>query len=243
MALFNREEEVDALRRRFESRKSFLLHGPSGVGKTHLLECVKPEFPNVLYCSQSSSPQAVFRALAEALIQQKDAAVLHAMGRRSVEAITAVSLKGIITRILRGSRYVIVLDHLNRPGHSLAAAIRELMISCSVPVIAVARSAHMEDAGFVAPMFPDRGDKLVIKNFGPDIAESFIRALAAEQNLVVENFNEFVSKVVEFSDGNPGAIVKIARMAGMSKYRFGGHVKLSPLYIDFRLELASANSE
>jgi len=59
----------------------------------------------------------------------------------------------------------------------------------------------------------------------------------------VENFSEFAARVVEFSGGNPGAIVKMIDMAGLPKYRLGQHVKLSPLYIDFRMEMASANSE
>ena len=243
MKLFRRDEELDALRKRLTARRSVLLHGPSGVGKTLLLACIRPEFPQLLCCLQSSSPQVVFRVLADALMHEKDAAMLRAMASRCLEGITAVSLKGIVTRVLSGSKYMIILDHLNRPSHSLAATIRELMISCSVPVIAVARSAHMEDAGFAAPMFPDRGDKLAIKNFDPETAEDFVRAVAAERKLTVENFSEFVARVVEFSAGNPGAIVKMVEMAGLSKYRLGDHVKLSPLYIDFRIESASANSE
>ncbi len=243
MTIFDREEELNALRRRLESRKPFLLHGASGVGKTLLLEHMAPEF-NVLYCQQSSSSQAVFRALAEELVYKKDAAMHAALGRRSVGTVTTVSVKGIVTRVLhQSSRYTIILDHLNRPSHSLAAVVRELTISCSVPVVAVARSAHMEDAGFVAPLFPDRGDKFTIKNFDPVTAENFVRVVAAEQNLVVDNFSEFVARLVEFSGGNPGAIVKMVRMAGLSKYRLGAHVKLSPLYIDFRVGSASAGSK
>ena len=243
MKIFHRDEEIAALRGRLRSRKSLLLHGPSGVGKTLLLEHVVPEYRDVLYCSQASSPHAVFGALAEELVRNQDPALLLALRGRSSEAMSAVSLKGIAIRVLRGSKYMVVLDHLNRPSHSVAATIRELMISCSVPVIAVARSAHMEDAGFVAPLFPDRGDKLAIKNFDPDIAESFVRVLAEEEGLRVENFDEFVTRVVELSDGNPGAIAKIVRMAGMPKYRLGSHVKLSPLYIDFRLDSVSAKSK
>ncbi len=47
-AVFHREEEIDALRKRFAARKSVLLHGPSGVGKTLLLEHVMPDFPHRL---------------------------------------------------------------------------------------------------------------------------------------------------------------------------------------------------
>jgi len=243
MKVFHRDEEIDALRRRIASRKSFLLSGPSGVGKTVLLEHLMPEFPEMLYCPQSSSPHAVFRSLAGALVQRGYTAMLNAKGSRSLAVITAVSLKGIVTRVLTGSKYIVVLDHLNRPSHSMAAAVRELMIARSIPTIAVARSAHMEDAGFVAPLFPERTDKLTLKNFDLESAESFVRLLAVERRLVVENFAEFVTRVVEFSDGNPGAIAGMVKMAGMDRYRLGNHVKLSPLYIDFRLQSLTASSE
>ncbi|MGA2991831.1 MAG: AAA family ATPase [Candidatus Korobacteraceae bacterium] len=236
MTVFDRIDEIEALRRRLGERISVLLHGPAGAGKTLLLEHVLPEFPHLLYCPQSSSPQAVFRAIARALARKKDAAMLHALGSRPAGTITAVSLKGIVTKVLRGSGYMIVLDHLNRPSHSMAAVVRELMISCSIPVIAVARSAHMEDAGFVGPLFPDRGDKFAIKNFDPKTARSFVRVVAEEHKLAAENFDELAARIVELSGGNPGAIVRMVKMARMSKYRLGEHVKLAPLYIDFRLQ-------
>jgi len=66
--IFDREGEIDSLRRRIGKRQSFLLYGPSGVGKTLLLKRVLPEFPYVLYSPKSVSPQTVFRNLAVALL-------------------------------------------------------------------------------------------------------------------------------------------------------------------------------
>jgi predicted AAA+ superfamily ATPase len=245
-AVFHREEEFDALRRRVAARKSALLHGPSGVGKTLLLDHLMPDFPHLLNCPQSSSSQAVFRSLAEILAHKKDTAMLRALGGRPAEAIrqkTAVSLKGIVISILCGKQYMVVLDHLHRPSHSFATMVRELMISYSVPVVAVARSAHMEDAGFVAPLFPDRADKLEIKNFDSESAKEFAKLVAKELNLRAENLDDFLTRLVEFSEGNPGAIARMINMATMSKYRVDGHIIVSPLYIDFRLRCAAAASE
>ena len=138
---------------------------------------------------------------------------------------------------------MVVLDHLHRPSHSFAAMVHELMISCSVPVVAVARSAHMEDAGFVAPLFPDRADKLAIKNFDPETAQGFAKLVAEDHKLRAENLGDFLARLVEFSEGNPGAIASMINMATMSKYRLEEHIIVSPLYIDFRLRCAAANSE
>jgi hypothetical protein len=244
-AVFHREEEIDALRKRFAARKPVLLHGPSGVGKTLLLEHVMPDFPYVLYCAQSSSSQAVFHSLAEVLAEKKDTAILRRLGSSPADAIrqkTAVSLKGIVISVLRGTKYMVVLDHLHRPSHSFAAMVHELITSCSVPVVAVARSAHMEDAGFVAPLLPDRADKLAIKNFAPETAQEFAQLTAKNRMLSAENLDDFLTRLVEFSEGNPGAIASMVDMATMSKYRLEDHIKVSPLYIDFRLRCAAAAS-
>jgi len=46
---------------------------------------------------------------------------------------------------------------------------------------------------------------------------------------------EFLGKVLEFSGGNPGAILAMLEMAGYPKYRSDEHIKITPLYIDFRM--------
>jgi hypothetical protein len=40
---------------------------------------------------------------------------------------------------------------------------------------------------------------------------------------------------LEFSEGNPGAIVALVEMAKYTKYRSDEHIKITPLYIDFRM--------
>ncbi len=42
---------------------------------------------------------------------------------------------------------------------------RGIHVSCATPVIAVTRSAHMEDACSVSPLLPDRSERLAIRNF------------------------------------------------------------------------------
>ncbi len=53
--------------------------------------------------------------------------------------------------------------------------------------------------------------------------------------LAAPNLNEFVGKILEFSAGNPGAIVSLIGMAKYPKYRSDEHIKITPLYIDFRM--------
>jgi hypothetical protein len=138
--------------------------------------------------------------------------------------------------------YRIVLDHLNRPSPALGAMIGEVMLSCSTPVLAVARSAHMEDAGSVSPLLPDRSERLESKNFDADTAKVFALEVCSQQQLAAENLNSVLDSMIKSSEGNPGAILRMNAMSRHSKYRSDDHIKWAPLYIDFLMEWAAANA-
>jgi hypothetical protein len=143
---------------------------------------------------------------------------------------------------LRAANYLVVLDHLNRPSSALAAMVSEVMLSCSTPVVAVARSAHMEDAGYVLPLLPDRSERLAIKNFDAATAKAFALEVASEQQLAATNLDSVLDSMVKFSEGNPGAILRMIAMAKQSKYRSDDHIKWSPFYIDFLMEWSAAKA-
>ncbi|HUO15634.1 MAG TPA: ATP-binding protein [Verrucomicrobiae bacterium] len=231
-----RTEESRAIAQRVSRRKSFLLCGPTGVGKTLILRCVMKKTPAVLYCPSSSSTQAVFRSVAQGLLASSAPRVLRACrDRDGVLGKSAVSLRGIVMDALREGGYSVVLDHVERPSRNFAVTIREIMGWCSTPVIAVARSYHMEDTGFLQPLYSDRHDRYELKNFDLASAEQFAKEMVKQAGLFASNMSEFIGKILELSEGNPGAILSMLRMAKYPKYRIDQHIKISPLYIDFRL--------
>jgi DNA polymerase III delta prime subunit len=235
-SIFDREDERQAIRQRLAKRRPFLIHGPTGVGKTLLLRSLLPEFPSVLYCEDSATAHVAFRSLAHSLLRLRSPRVRTAF--RNEEAIktkSAVSLKGIVMDALHEGQYTIVLDHLGHPSHSFATAVREMMSWGSTPVSAVARSSHMEDTGFLQSLYADRSQKYGIRNFERLFAEQFARKVVGRTNLTASNMNEFLDKILEFSEGNPGAIVALVETAKHPKYRSDEHIKISPLYIDFRM--------
>jgi hypothetical protein len=93
----------------------------------------------------------------------------------------------------------------------------------------------MEDVGFLLPIFSDRSAKYALRNFDSDRAHKFAVQIAHQVRLDATNQAEVIEKVVSYSKGNPGAIIAMLQMALSPKYLSQQHVKLSPLYIDFRL--------
>lgn len=236
-SVFARESELKMLREHFAARRSLLLHGPAGVGKTLLLSVICPEFPVVLYSPQNAAPQETYRNLAMALLTAGEPVLTKAFPCGPVDAQkkAALALKGILRDVLTDSKYVIVLDHLERPSQSLATSIRELKVNCSVPVVAVSRSQHMEDAGFVLSLFPERREKLALRNFDRKTATEFARQCAQGQGLMAANREQFLDAVVQYSEGNPRAILQMVGMAGQPEYGHNGNIKITPLYIDYKL--------
>ena len=237
---FHRDEELEALRARLRKRRSLLVHGPMGVGKTLLLKRLLREHPQMLYSSDSAAMQPTFRNLALALLAARDPAVVQAVGARGAEGLnckSAVALRGIVIDALRKRKYYIVLDHLKLPSQSFAAAVREITDWSQTPMVAVARSTHMEDTGFLHSLFAERTDRFELRNFPKPEAKQFAQECVRRAGLSAQNLGEFIERVLEFSAGNPGAILSMLEMAQRPEYRSAEHVKITPLYVDFRLNL------
>jgi DNA polymerase III delta prime subunit len=233
--VFGRDNELAALRQRLAKRRSFLLHGPSGIGKTILLREVLGEHPEALYCPDSSGKQMALRALANALLKRSDGARRALKSSEGIGAKSAIALKGIVLELLRAGKYWIVLDHLKLPSQAFAADVKEMAGWGGTPVLGVARSDHMEDAGFLLPLFSDRSEKLELKPLDEALAAELVHKVIEDSGLSAQNLPEFIARVLELARGNPGAISSMVRMASLPKYRLGTQIMVAPLYVDFRL--------
>jgi AAA+ ATPase superfamily predicted ATPase len=237
-AIYGRDFELEQLRQMVARRRSFLLHGPAGVGKTLLMKHLASEVSEIVYCDESSSSQTVFRKLAVELFAKKNRRIIQTCGSAGLGAIpskSAVTLRGIVAEALREGACCLVIDHLNSPSQSFAATLRELCNRTECRLIAVARSAHMEDVGFLLPMFSDRSEKFALRNFDSNTATEFAVRTAQEIRLSAANRDQAIEKIVRYGKGNPGAIFAMLQMAAIPRYVAHQQVKLSPLYIDFRL--------
>lgn len=234
-SLFGRHGELTELKARLWSGKGFLLHGPSGIGKSALIKRALADAPGSLYSRETKSPQAAFRSLAESLFAKGDSTATALLKRRKGAVTSTVALKGIVLDSLRARPRVLVLDQLLRPSQALGAAARE-MVNTGSQVVSVARSAHMEDAGYVLPLYAFREERLEVHPFDSRTSEQFAASVANELGINAENRQEFLTRVLEYAKGNPGVILALLKKGLQARYRAGDHIKIVPLYIDFRLE-------
>jgi hypothetical protein len=231
-AVVNRVDELARLQAQAQRRKSMLVFGPESVGKTRLLESFVKSQPLALHVARLQAP----RDLALGLVDE-----LQRLNRRDLrlpgnpKSLSTSSLKGMIQRALDQAPFLLVLDHLAGPSRVVTGMIKEMHYYGRTPVIFAARTPHMEDIGALQPMCADRSERIEVKNFPLAIALEFAQREAEKAGLWASNLEQALHSLVEWSEGNPGSILCMLKMAHLSKYRMGDQIKAHVLYLDYRM--------
>jgi hypothetical protein len=226
-----RAEELERLRCQAKTQKSLLVFGPEGVGKSRLLRAFVESQPLALYVAQMSSPREFLLGLLSALRHADEG--IRAPG--NISALSSSSLKGIAHRALDTGPYLMVLDHLDAPSRVATGMIKDLHYNGRTPVIFASRSPHMEDIGALHPLCALKSERIEIKNWPQKIALEFAQREADRQELCASNLESILALIVEWSDGNPGAIVQMLKMTQLPRYRAGDQIKAHILYVDYRM--------
>jgi hypothetical protein len=93
----------------------------------------------------------------------------------------------------------------------------------------------MEDIGALRPLCADKSERLELKNWPPQIALEFAQREAERIQLSASNLEAVLPSFVEWSDGNPGSILHMLKMAHLPQYRAGDQIKAHILYVDYRM--------
>jgi hypothetical protein len=226
-----REEELGRLRNQARIRKSLLVHGSEGVGKSRLLQTFVGSQPLAVYIPQMRSPREFVMTLIQALHSADGKVKLPG----NIAALSTSSLKGIVHRALDTQPFLMVLDHLDAPSRVVTGMIKDLHYYGRTPVIFASRSPHMEDIGALRPLCANKAERLEVKNFPPQVALEFAQREAERTELWASNLETVLSSLVEWSDGNPGAILQMLKMAQLPQYRAGDQIKSHILYVDYRM--------
>ncbi len=230
-AIVERTEELDRLRVQMERRKSMLIFGPEAVGKTRLLRTFLRTQPLALFVAQVRSPRELLLALVEELRQVAKAGISLPDGT----AMGTGSLKGIVQRALEQHPFLLALDHLAGPSRVVTGLIKDLNYFDRTPVVFVARTPHMEDIGTLQPMCAGKSERLELKEFLPPIALEFAKREASRTGLRASNLDHVLHQLVEWSNGNPGSIAHMLKMARFPRYLAGDQIKAHVLYLDYRM--------
>lgn len=232
LAAVARAEEMARLQAQAQKRKSMLVFGPQGAGKTRLLLAFVETQPFALYVPQVRSPRDLMLSLIQSLrrLEQRDIRLPPNQG-----SLTTPSLKGIVRRALDLRPFLLVVDHLAGPSRVVTGIIKEFTDYGRRPVIFAAHTPHMEDIGTLQPLCADRSERLELKNLAPGVAFEFARREAERAGLWASNLESALHSLVDWSEGNPGSILQMLNMTQLPRYRMGDRIKAHVLYLDFRM--------
>jgi hypothetical protein len=232
LATVERTEELARLQAQAQRRKSMLIFGPEAVGKTRLLKSFIQTQPSALFVAQVQSPRQLLLTLIEELRRAANPEIgLPA----NYTSLSTGSLKGIVQRALEKHPFFLALDHLAGASRVVTGLIKDLNYFDRTPVLFVARSPHMEDIGALQPMCAAKSERLELKEFSPPVALEFARREANRTELWASNLDHFLHQLVEWSNGNPGSIVHMLKMAHLPHYHAGDQIKSHILYVDYRM--------
>jgi len=232
LAVVERAEELAQVQAQVRRRKSLLIFGPETVGKTRLLESFVKTQPLTLHVPQVQSPRGILLTLVGDLHRLRNPEI--ALPADSASLSTG-SLKGIVQRALDRLPFLLALDHLTGPSRVVTGLIKDLNYYDRTPVVFVARSQHMEDIGALQPMCAGRAERVELKDFPPPVALEFARRQAQQSGLCAVNLDHVLGLIVGWSNGNPGAILQMIKMAQFPRYRMDGQIKVHVLYLDYRM--------
>lgn len=225
----DRSEELARLRAQVNRRKSMLVFGPEGSGKTRLLHQFVENQPLAIYVKQVLSPRELLLSLLDGM---RKSGLRGVRVPPNLTTFSTRSLQGITERNLGEIPFLLVLDHLAGPSRVSTGIVKELNYYDRTPVILASRSHHMEDIGTLQPMCADRSERVELKNFHPPIALEFAQKRASELKLEAGNLDQALHSIATSSQGNPGSIIRMVEMAQRPKYRMGDQIKFHVLYLD-----------
>jgi hypothetical protein len=222
--LLGRLEEMRTLTNALCVRKSCLILGPKGIGKTRILrESLSLACQPYVYVD---GPAVLHRLLVEL------AAGLSCLAARrgSVCKASSVALKPFVLDALRTRPHCLILENIRDADPRMYRFLQQVYYvpGCSLIVSATSRDC----LGHLRKLLWDPRDEIVLKPLSRTDALSLFDRAARMYGLEAFDLDGFRSKVLTSAQGNPGQILMMCRMASRPEYQVGRHIKFVPLRID-----------
>jgi hypothetical protein len=234
-------------------RRSLVIFGPPDSGKSALVDRALAKLPlgiasNCLHVRVERPFQRVLQRHVIGLVAAKDfvaqTAFLADAGEfRSAESWvkkqTSGRLRSLLFRAFDRSRYWIFWDGGRALGLSHYHFLREVIWMRKTPVYVLARGLGYEYLGQAGRLFWSDEQRLALGPLPPEQARDLLEFAIENKGLEGLDLDGFREQVLEASRGLPGAILKMAAMAGQPQYQFGNKVKTTLIHTDYLIQLAS----
>lgn len=216
--LVGRRDEVRTLAAALRARKSSLVLGPGGMGKTRLVqEALKISRQPYL---DAGTPGALHRLLVE-------------LARRlSLPAgrATSTALKPRVLEALREAPRCLVLEDVSGADARMYRFLQQVYYLPGVCLLVTARSR--EALGHLRKLLWDPREEIVLKPLNRTDALALFAAASRLYGLESPDLAAFRRKVLAAAKGNPGQILSMCRLAGRPEYRNGSYIKFLPIRMD-----------
>jgi predicted ATPase len=222
--LAGRREELKALTSALCARRSCLIAGHKGIGKTRLMEeALHAAQPPVV---RLQGPM-VLHELVVGLAQQLSCPA----GRfGDLRRATSIALKPAVQEALRNHPHCIVLDDVASADSRMYRFLQQLYYIPGVCLIVTAKSR--DSTGHLRKLLWDPREEISLRPLSRTDASAVFESASRAFRLDALDVEEFRSKVLSAARGNPGQIVTMCEMASRPQYQAGRHILFLPLRID-----------
>ncbi len=246
--VIGRENEARRLTEAVVKGETRIIFGPSGIGKTVLVQKVIRELPpelskHCLYIGTFKDLQDLLRQLIFKLYDLKDSNLrqqLHSNGitvlsfANWLKSLPSPNLSGTLYRTVEQGDYRIFVDHIPPLTHPVAKIIKELFWMRKAPVYLLLHDEVSQNFYRFNHFFylGDR-ERLTLQPLQSDAASALLELSIQRFGLTHLDLSAFREEVLELSKQVPGAIVKMCALAADPRYQYGSQVKVRSVYIDY----------
>jgi len=224
--LIDREKECAAITNFINQRKSIIIFGPEGAGKTTVLNNVLTGLPGLnKICSLES------KTLKESLLNFMANA---AFSKKTVNKANILGLKKLFYEILAKNKpEYIIFDHIERVEPKFYSFF-EYLIEAKIPLIVLSRGLGKKEIGHLR-MSSFNFEKVEISNFDRPTTDIIIDYFIKEFGIKITKEADFKKEIFHFSKGNPKIIKGLCFLARDVKYQKSGGLDVKLMDLDRRI--------